>query len=471
MFTLSAFDQELIVARQVGTYNTMDSPLRVDGHQQDYHAQIPDWGHRHRLTTAWDEPAEGRWHDSENLTLAETRYAGPFEVPEISVTHDRQVILLKPQGVWVVIDSPRPEGVAGFASVESVGETDPDGYLLGFVATLEDGTRVDLRIQTLTADTGATAEEIVLRVSGPDEDGYALVLGAASDEAREVIGSSGVQDAEVILTEGRATSVIPVHRPLQPVQIAPAQPVFYESLEIELSSRTEGVDIRYTLDGSEPMLESTLYDGPFVIDEDTVIKARAFRPGVETVPDVMSGTESTPIARAFYTRQALRAPVTPEQVQSRLRYMWYEGRWQDLFTELDQQEPVHQGVVPGLFDPAPDRSDTAYAIRYEGYIEVTEPGVYSFHAPETLIRNHIMGGYDLRIYIGDEQWYPSTRRHAFGVWSVALDAGLHPLRVDYIDFREDAPERHNEEGQNERIWSGTKPDLRISGPGRVHFRR
>ena len=46
---------------------------------------------------------------------------------------------------------------------------------------------------------------------------------------------------------------------------------------ITLSCETDDADIRYTLDGSEPTEQSTLYVGPFAIDDTTTVKAKAFK--------------------------------------------------------------------------------------------------------------------------------------------------------------------------------------------------
>ncbi|MBR4653866.1 MAG: chitobiase/beta-hexosaminidase C-terminal domain-containing protein [Kiritimatiellae bacterium] len=54
--------------------------------------------------------------------------------------------------------------------------------------------------------------------------------------------------------------------------------VFYSSHNvITISCDTEGVEIRYTLDGEEPTDKSNLYTGPFTIDDTTTVKAKAFK--------------------------------------------------------------------------------------------------------------------------------------------------------------------------------------------------
>ena len=64
--------------------------------------------------------------------------------------------------------------------------------------------------------------------------------------------------------------------PLTPVPffIAESQ-TFTDSLVVELSSAKEAI-IRYTFDGSQPSSESPIYNRPFVLFEDAIIKAKAF---------------------------------------------------------------------------------------------------------------------------------------------------------------------------------------------------
>lgn len=86
-------------------------------------------------------------------------------------------------------------------------------------------------------------------------------------------------------------------------------------------------------------------------------------------------------------------------------------------------------------------------------------------------------GYDLRVWLGNAMgkgvfagrvvgkklWYPNTSMHGFGTWSTALQKGLHPFRVVFIDYRTNAAQKLNRPGLNPYIWDGTTPDLKISG--------
>lgn len=63
----------------------------------------------------------------------------------------------------------------------------------------------------------------------------------------------------------------------QPV-IAPAGGVITNSALVSLTTATAGAEIRYTLNGSDPTTGSTLYTGPFTVDDTTgnLVRARAF---------------------------------------------------------------------------------------------------------------------------------------------------------------------------------------------------
>ncbi|GMU65359.1 MAG: hypothetical protein AMXMBFR36_16330 [Acidobacteriota bacterium] len=59
--------------------------------------------------------------------------------------------------------------------------------------------------------------------------------------------------------------------------LTPSPGTFTEAQDVVLETTTPSATIRYTLDGSDPDIRSTVYQGPLSIDGDTTIRARAFR--------------------------------------------------------------------------------------------------------------------------------------------------------------------------------------------------
>ena len=61
---------------------------------------------------------------------------------------------------------------------------------------------------------------------------------------------------------------------------------FEETTQVSMTGPT-GSEIHYTLDGSTPTAESTLYEGPITLSETTVVKAIAIKDGVSSLKVIM----------------------------------------------------------------------------------------------------------------------------------------------------------------------------------------
>jgi hypothetical protein len=66
---------------------------------------------------------------------------------------------------------------------------------------------------------------------------------------------------------------------LTPPAISPTGGAFTNSIQISLADATPGVSIYYTLDGTTPTADSTLYAGPFDLTNNAVVQAVALAPG------------------------------------------------------------------------------------------------------------------------------------------------------------------------------------------------
>ncbi len=173
--------------------------------------------------------------------------------------------------------------------------------------------------------------------------------------------------------------------------------------------------------------------------------------------------------QAAYTREEPRKTALPlERAQTQgLDYAYYEeGYWPISALILDTLEPVKTGGACDPFDMSAKNTDGGYAFVYTGFLKIDQPGIYSFHSPRELIYPPVNAGYQLRLFIGDQEWYPSTRRHNYGVWSVPLEAGLHALRVVFVDQRNARMSTYRGK-DNDWMWMGDKPELKISGPDLV----
>jgi uncharacterized repeat protein (TIGR03806 family) len=91
--------------------------------------------------------------------------------------------------------------------------------------------------------------------------------------ARETIDRKGVE-----LLQNWITS-LPGRSVLDPPVLSPAGGTFSGPVEISLSEREPGADIRYTLDGSAPGASDMRYEKPFKLAGPAVVRARAYKDG------------------------------------------------------------------------------------------------------------------------------------------------------------------------------------------------
>jgi mono/diheme cytochrome c family protein len=91
--------------------------------------------------------------------------------------------------------------------------------------------------------------------------------------ARETIDQKGVK-----LLQDWITS-LPGRPVLDPPVMSPPGGTFSGSVEISMSGREPGSDIRYTLDGSVPGPSDLRYEKPIKLTDPAVVRARAYKEG------------------------------------------------------------------------------------------------------------------------------------------------------------------------------------------------
>ena len=226
------------------------------------------------------------------------------------------------------------------------------------------------------------------------------------------------------------------------------------------------MEIRYTLDGTRPVPGSPLYAGPFTMDKTCWLKARAFRHGVTEDVWQQDGTHATVVSSAVFRKEPLALAAAPVRTVPGLKYEYFEGVWTELMARSLTMPAKTTGTVATLLDVSPRQTDGAFGVRYEGFLQVPQDGVYTFHAPAEFLYPNNDCGYDLRVFLDGQEWYPALRWHAHGTWSVALAKGRHPFKVIFVDLRLRPHKIELMWGfpHPDFTWQGTAPALQISGP-------
>lgn len=129
-----------------------------------------------------------------------------------------------------------------------------------FTATDSEGNSFVLRPDNASLLSVGTTYESITGVLSSYKDVYQLIPRSADDI---------VQDSSIV------SSVV----------ATPGEGLIQEGSAVTLTSKTEGATIHYTMDGTEPTIESPIYTGPITITEDTTVKAIAVKEGL-TASDV-----------------------------------------------------------------------------------------------------------------------------------------------------------------------------------------
>ena len=204
--------------------------------------------------------------------------------------------------------------------------------------------------------------------------------------------------------------------------------LFPDEAEVTLSCRTDGAEIHYTLDGTEPTEASTRYDGPFRIDASCVIRARAFKDGLP--PSPITGRKAH---KLYFQPSVERAGLQPG-----CRYTYHTANFQ-LVSQVEPDPPEATGTMrePSIAD-APDEDHFAYL--FSGYIDIPEDGIWFFA---------------LKSDDGSALWIDGvcvvnndgSHSPAVAEGTIPLMKGLHPYKLVYFE---------DYEGQ-ELSWSWKTP--------------
>lgn len=200
------------------------------------------------------------------------------------------------------------------------------------------------------------------------------------------------------------------------VYVKPLVRDFVDSATVELIGLMHGSDVFYTLDGSEPSRNSLKYRDPIHIKETTTFTVRAFR------EDEFPG----PVKTITYRKIVPREPDIVSNISPGVHYQLFEGKWQAL-PDFDALQPFETGIAP-QFEISVSPKDEEFGAVFSGYVEIPRDGIYTFHT---------RSNDGSRIYIGDSLVVDLNvwRTHfdpldKYG--SIALKAGLHPIKVEFF---------------------------------------
>jgi len=201
-----------------------------------------------------------------------------------------------------------------------------------------------------------------------------------------------------------------------PPLMEPPGTLFLDSTAVRMK-QYERQEIFYTSGDDLPNKDANHYDGsPVVLTGTTSLTAVAVN-GSNRASNLVYGT----------FKQVLLSPsITARDVSPGLRCKYYEGRYRNL-PGFDTLVPVKTVIVPDIDAYTARDTADAYALEFEGYVEIPEGGIYTFY-----IRSDDGG----RISIDGHQVAINDGLHEIMEvpGQVALEQGLHPINVQFFDY-------------------------------------
>jgi predicted alpha-1,2-mannosidase len=188
--------------------------------------------------------------------------------------------------------------------------------------------------------------------------------------------------------------------------------IFLKDCSVKMSCNTQGAEIYFTMDGSQPNKNSRLYKEPFIVTQTTTIKMTAFKGDEKSLP-----------AEAALIKTGLSKPISPGEVEQGLRYKYIHGDFR-MVNEFANIEPVKTGIIP-VFTIEPRERDVFFAFDYEGFIRIPKDGLYTLYLTTNDGGRLMIDG---RLLINNDGLHPLTEIYK----PIALQAGLHPVSVKYF---------------------------------------
>ncbi|MHC4113084.1 MAG: FN3 associated domain-containing protein, partial [Planctomycetota bacterium] len=111
-----------------------------------------------------------------------------------------------------------------------------------------------------------------------------------------------------------------------------------------------------------------------------------------------------------------------------LNYEYFEGYW-SYVPDFDSLTPEYVGIVD-TFDITPRQRNDYFGFRFIGFIEVSLNGVYTFYTTSDDGSLLFIDGY---LIVYNDGRHDMEERSG----SIYLDAGMHPIRVEYFDYSGD----------------------------------
>ncbi len=190
--------------------------------------------------------------------------------------------------------------------------------------------------------------------------------------------------------------------------------LFIDETILELGCITPGAEIRFTLDGSEPLPGSTLYSNPVKLTESVQVRARAFKEGYAPGPEF----------NVKATKALMRLPDKKSATENGIRFKYFEGKFKRT-TDMLTASVLKAGT---LSEPSIAGAETEdfFGFEFTGYLYVPADGIYDFYT-ESDDGSVLMIGNE--VVVDNDGSHGAIR----ATGKIALSKGYHSFILRYFE--------------------------------------
>ncbi len=190
------------------------------------------------------------------------------------------------------------------------------------------------------------------------------------------------------------------------------------SAQVHLQPPVANATIRYTLDGSEPTVSSTLYTQPFAVSP-AANQTITLKYIVITAGDKKSSVFSN-----TYTRKSYKPAQAVNPVNKGVKFQAYYSTFTRA-KNVSGGKADTTGVLP-VFDIRPFIAKPTFGVHYEGYIKVDTDGLYEF---KTNSDDGSVLSIDGEVVVDNDGEHAPTEKTGL----VPLRQGFHKISLQYFD--------------------------------------
>ncbi len=188
-----------------------------------------------------------------------------------------------------------------------------------------------------------------------------------------------------------------------------------DSLAITIDSPLKDAKIYYTLDGSEPNKNSTLYGKQIVINDHATLKAKTI---------LTSGKESANFEKSFRKTKYQEA-TNLTNVTNGLIMQTFKGNISQL-SEFNTLKKLNKSKITLSIELPTKLPNNGFGLKFIGYIQIPKNGIYTFYT--TSDDGSVL-------YINDKMVVDNDGKHGMQEKNgeVALKSGYHKFLVSYFE--------------------------------------